>query len=89
MTIDHLTWAFSPWTQAVWYVFALHIVGRLTAPIICFFIMEGCHDTRDIRKYTGRLSVLAIISHFAYNFALDIPFLSFSTGDFFNQTSVT
>ena len=89
MTIDHLTWAFSPGTQAVWYVFALHIIVRLTAPIIWFFIAEGCHYTRDIRKYTGRFSVLAIISHFAYNFALDIPFLSFSTGDFFYQTSVT
>ena len=31
MTIDHLTWAFFPGTQAVWYVFALHIIGRLTA----------------------------------------------------------
>ena len=32
MTIDHLTWAFFPGTQAVWYVFALHIIGRLTSP---------------------------------------------------------
>lgn len=31
MTIDHLTWAFFPGTQAVWYVFVLHIIGRLTA----------------------------------------------------------
>ena len=28
MTVDHLTWAFFPGTQAVWYVFALHIIGR-------------------------------------------------------------
>ena len=34
MTVDHLTWAFFPGLQAVWYVCALHIVGRLTAPII-------------------------------------------------------
>ena len=88
MTIDHLTWAFFPGTQAVWYVFALHIIGRLTAPIMWFFIAEGCHYTRDIRKYAGRLFVFALISHFAYNFAFGIPFVPFSTGDFFNQTGV-
>ncbi|MBR1483835.1 MAG: conjugal transfer protein TraX [Ruminococcus sp.] len=88
MTIDHLTWAFFPGTQAVWYVFALHIIGRLTAPIMWFFIAEGCHYTRDIWKYAGRLFLFAIVSHFAYNFAFGIPFLPFSTGSFFNQTGV-
>ena len=32
MTIDHLTWAFFPGLQRVWYVYGLHIIGRLTAP---------------------------------------------------------
>ena len=88
MTIDHLTWAFFPGLQAVWYVYALHIIGRLTAPIMWYFIAEGCYYTRNIRKYAGRLFVFAIISHFAYNFAFGIPFLPFSTGSFFNQTGV-
>ena len=88
MTIDHLTWAFFPGLQAVWYVFALHIIGRLTAPIMWFFIAEGCHYTRDIRKYALRLFIFAFISHFAYNFAFGIPFLPFSTGSIFNQTGV-
>lgn len=88
MTIDHLTWAFFPGTQAVWYVVALHIIGRLTAPIMWFFIAEGCHYTRNIWKYAGRLFVFAVISHFAYNFAFGIPIIPFSTGSFFNQTSV-
>jgi hypothetical protein len=87
MTVDHLTWAFFPGTQAVWYVFALHIVGRLTAPIMWFFIAEGCHYTRDVRHYLGRLFIFAVISHFAYDFAFGIPFLPLSTGPF-NQTSV-
>ena len=88
MTIDHLTWAIFPGTQAVWYVFALHIIGRLTAPIMWFFIAEGCHFTRNIRKYAVRLFVFAIVSHFAYTFAFGIPFLPFSEGSFFNQTGV-
>lgn len=87
MTIDHLTWVFFPGTQAVWYVYALHIIGRLTAPIMWFFIAEGCHYTRSMKKYITRLFLFAIISHFAYNFAFGIPFLPLSTG-IFNQTSV-
>ena len=38
MTIDHLTWAFFPGTDPTWYVFGLHIIGRLTAPLMWFFI---------------------------------------------------
>ena len=87
MTIDHLTWVLFPGTQAVWYVFVLHIIGRLTAPIMWFFIAEGCHYTRDPKKYAGRLFLFALISHFAYNFAFGIPFVPLSTGPF-NQTSV-
>ena len=87
MTIDHLTWAFFPGLQHVWYVFALHVIGRLTAPIMWFFIAEGCHYTHDIRKYIGRLFLFAVISHFAYDFAFGIPFVPLSSG-VFNQTSV-
>ena len=76
MTVDHLTWAFFPGTQAVWYVYALHIIGRLTAPIMWFFIAEGCHYTRNIGKYIGRLFGFAVVSHFAYDFAFGIPFLN-------------
>lgn len=87
MTIDHLTWVLFPGTQAVWYVFLLHIIGRLTAPIMWFFIAEGCHYTHDMGKYIRRLFIFAVISHFAYDFAFGIPFLPLSTGPF-NQTSV-
>ena len=87
MTVDHLTWAIFPGTQAIWYVYALHIIGRLTAPIMWFFIAEGCHYTRNIRKYIGRLFLFAVRSHFAYDFAFGIPFVPLSTG-VFNQTSV-
>lgn len=88
MTIDHLTWTFFPGQDTTWYVYALHIIGRLTAPIMWFFIAEGCHYTHNIKKYAGRLFGFAIISHFAYNFAFGIPFVPFSNGSFFNQTSV-
>ena len=87
MTIDHLTWAFFPGLDRTWYVLALHVIGRLTAPIMWFFIAEGFHWTHDVKKYMLRLFLFAFVSHFAYDFAFGIPFLPLSTG-FFNQTSV-
>lgn len=87
MTLDHLTWTFFPGYNTAWYVVGLHILGRLTAPIMWFFIVEGYYHTRSVKKYALRLFILALISHFAYNFCFDIPLLPFRTG-FFNQTGV-
>ena len=87
MTIDHLTWLFFPGLQRVWYVCLLHIIGRLTAPIMWFFIAEGSHYTKNPKKYITRLFVFAIISHFAYSFAFGLNPIPFKNG-IFNQTSV-
>lgn len=87
MTIDHLTWAFCPGYQKVWWVICLHIIGRLTAPIMWFFIAEGCFYTHNKRKYLTRLFGFAVISHFAYDFAFGIPFFDISYG-LLNRTSV-
>lgn len=87
MTIDHLTWTLWPGYSKVWWVIALHVIGRITAPIMWFFIAEGFHHTHDLKKYAIRLFVLAIISHFAYNFCFHIPFIPFQTS-VFNQTGV-
>lgn len=87
MTTDHLTWAVYPGFQHIWYVYLLHIIGRLTAPIMWFFIAEGCFYTRNVKKYIGRLFLFAVISHFAYNFAAGISFIPLKGGAF-NQTSV-
>ncbi len=85
MTIDHLTWFIFPGLQKVWYVMLLHIIGRLTAPIMWFFIVEGYHHTKNLKKYIARLFILAIISHFAYCFAFGISVIPKSI---FNATSV-
>ena len=87
MSVDHLTWAFFPGCQHIWWVWCLHIIGRLTAPIMWFFIAEGCHFTHNPKKYFLRLLAFAVVSHFAYDFAFGIPFFDFSAG-VFNRTSV-
>ena len=85
MTIDHLTWLLYPGFQTTWYVVLLHIIGRLTAPIMWFFIVEGYNHTHNLKKYITRLFIFALISHFAYCFAFGISFIPNSI---FNATSV-
>lgn len=87
MTLDHLVWTLFPGYNTEWFVVLFHIIGRLTAPIMWFFIAEGYHYTHDIKKYATRLFLLAAISHFAYNFCFGIPFIPFQT-TVFNQTGV-
>ncbi|MDO4270496.1 MAG: TraX family protein [Eubacteriales bacterium] len=87
MTVDHLTSVLFPGYPTAWWILALHVIGRIAAPIFWFFIAEGYHYTRDWRKYAGRLLVFAVLGHFAYNFAFGIPFIPFQT-TVFNQTSV-
>lgn len=87
MTIDHVIAVIFPNYPTDWWIIMCHVIGRLTAPIMWFFIAEGYHYTRDVKKYASRLFLFALISHFAYNFAFGIPFIPFQTS-VFNQTSV-
>jgi len=87
MTVDHLAWTFFPGYDTRWFVLLAHCIGRLTAPIMWFFIAEGYHYTRNMKKYAGRLFLLAFLSHFAYNFCFGIPLIPFRTS-VFNQTGV-
>lgn len=93
MTVDHIAWAmFDGYPTAPLPIF-MHIIGRLTCPIMCYFIAEGYHYTKNINKYTFRLFAFAFVSHFAYIFASNAfvdfkSFIPFYYGDFLNQTSV-
>ena len=66
MTVDHITWAVFPGYPRELLPLLLRALGRITCPIMCYFIAEGYHHTKNIRKYTGRLFLFALISHFAY-----------------------
>lgn len=93
MTVDHVAWAVFPGYSKELLPIIMHIVGRLTCPIMCYFIAEGYHYTKNIDKYTFRLFAFAIISHFTYLFAstdfVDAKsFIPFYYGNILNQTSV-
>lgn len=88
MTLDHMADLFYPNMPNSIVSNILHIIGRLTAPIMFFFICEGFYYTKNLGKYIKRLFLFAIISHFAYCFAFGINYIPFSTGNIFNQTSI-
>lgn len=87
MTIDHVADLIFPGFSAEPLSIVMHVIGRLTAPIMWFFVCEGYHYTKDRKKYLMRLGIFAVISHFAYCFSFGIPPIPFTTG-IFNQTSV-
>ena len=87
MTIDHVCDLIYPGFPVEPGAVGLHIIGRLTAPIMWFFVCEGYYHTHNVKKYMLRMGIFAAISHFAYCFAFGINPVPFSTG-IFNQTSV-
>lgn len=88
MTVDHIADLMFPQFPAEPVAIILHLIGRITAPIMWFFICEGFFYTRNLKKYICRMLIFAVISHFAYCFAFGINFIPFSKGEVLNQTSV-
>ena len=99
MTIDHLAWLIFPSYDTSFLPVLMHIIGRITCPIMCFFIAEGYYHTKNLKKYILRLFIFALISHVPYmlqstNFKEYgwLSLIPFATGNginrFLNQTSV-
>lgn len=93
MTADHIAWLAYPGYSTEPLPLLLHIIGRLTCPIMCYFVAEGFHHTKNIGKYTARLFLFALLSHFPYVLAsgsfVDLgSFIPFYYGGVLNQTGV-
>lgn len=50
MSIDHIADLLYPGMQNNIVCIIMHIIGRLTAPIMFFFICEGFYYTHDIKS---------------------------------------
>ena len=48
---------------------ALKDIGYFTAPVMCWFLVEGYHYTRSVKKYARRLLIFAVISQIPYELA--------------------
>lgn len=64
MTLDHIGYLFVPITTPLGTT--LRVVGRITAPLMCFFLVEGFSHTRSKGKYALRLFIFALISQIPY-----------------------
>ncbi len=72
MVIDHIGLFFFP------HIEFLRIIGRLAFPIFAWLIANGAYHTRDIKKYIGRLSLLAVVSQLPFALAngfIETPFV--------------
>lgn len=79
MLIDHIAVAFISNENILGQ--GMHLLGRITMPIICFLVAEGYYKTKNLRKYMLRLFIFAIISHvFFYYFATGIAPIDLSNG---------
>lgn len=67
MLLDHIGMMFIPISTPLGAF--CRIAGRLTAPIMCFFLAEGYRFTKSKGRYALRLFVFALISQPFYAFA--------------------
>lgn len=65
MIIDHVGWTFVN-ANTIGAV-VMHTIGKTTGPIMCYFIAEGNHYSKNRKKYVKRLAIFALISHVPYN----------------------
>lgn len=60
MVVDHTAWGFVDFMSPLGQI--MHIFGRFTMPIMCFFVAEGYRHTKDLKRYVYRMISFALIS---------------------------
>lgn len=68
MVIDHIGAFFIPSSTIIYSI--CRFIGKLTAPLMCYFLVEGYNYTSSKSKYLVRLGIFAIISQFAFSLAM-------------------
>lgn len=74
MTLDHIA-AFIPNISPICF-FIFKIIGRITFPIMCFFIFQGIKYTSNKKKYALRLLMFALISQIPWTLVHDNTLLT-------------
>lgn len=64
MTCDHIG------TELFPHLEILRIIGRLAMPIFAYMIAQGCHYTRNKRKYLLTIAATALLCQLVYFFAM-------------------
>lgn len=60
MVIDHVAWGFVEFWTPLGQV--MHVLGRFTLPIMCFFVAEGYRKTSSVKGYIKRMACFAVVA---------------------------
>lgn len=60
MIIDHIGY--------FWNITTFRMIGRISFPIYCFLVSRGVNKSKDLKKYSIRMLVLAIISQCVWKY---------------------
>jgi len=60
MVCDHVAWGFVEFMSPLGQV--MHVIGRLTIPIMCFFVAEGFRKTSSVKGYIGRMAFFSVVA---------------------------
>ncbi len=60
MVCDHVAWGFVEFMSPLGQV--MHVIGRLTIPIMCFFVAEGFRHTSSKAGYIKRMALFSVVA---------------------------
>ena len=60
MVCDHVAWGFVEFWSPLGQI--MHVIGRLTIPIMCFFIAEGFRKTSSVKEYIKRMMLFSVVA---------------------------
>ena len=78
MLLDHCAIGFLPAGSTPWIF--MRVLGRLSMPVFCRMVAEGCFHTSSLRRYALRLLAAAAAAH--------VPYALFFDRDPLRETSV-
>ena len=70
MLLDHIAFVFSKFFQNYSWgfvlIFVFRTLGRITAPVMCWFLVQGFIHTSSKKKYALRLLIFSVIAQIPY-----------------------
>lgn len=66
MLLDHIALAFLPQTGAAYFM--LRFFGRITGPVMAYFVAEGYRYTSNVKRYALRLFAFSLVAWPAFCF---------------------